>query len=98
MADVAGVTSHEHGTTLKGISATAWDHPVASEGTTPCAASAVLITSGYGCFQVSRLGGSAMVFREIAATEVREVLRAWLSGMGLRKAAAQAEVDRNTAR
>ncbi len=39
-----------------------------------------------------------MVFRELAVTEIREVLRAWLSGMCLRKVAAQAGVDRKTAR
>ena len=31
-------------------------------------------------------------------TEIREVLRAWLSGAGLRKVAGQAGVDRKTAR
>ncbi len=39
-----------------------------------------------------------MVFRELAVTEIREVLRAWLSGVGLRKMAAQAGVDGKTAR
>jgi DNA-binding IclR family transcriptional regulator len=39
-----------------------------------------------------------MAFREVAVTEIREVLRAWLAGGGLRKAAAQAGVDRKTAR
>jgi transposase len=39
-----------------------------------------------------------MTFREVAVTEIREVLRAWLSGAGLRKVAAQAGVDRKTAR
>jgi transposase len=39
-----------------------------------------------------------MAFREVAVTEIREVLRAWLSGGGLRQAAAQAGVDRKTAR
>ena len=39
-----------------------------------------------------------MVFREVAVTEIREVLRAWLSGSGLRKVAEQAGVDRKTAR
>ena len=31
-----------------------------------------------------------MAFREIAATEIREVLRAWQAGAGLRRLAAQA--------
>ena len=39
-----------------------------------------------------------MAFREVAVTEIREVLRAWLSGTGLRQVAAQAGVDRKTAR
>jgi transposase len=39
-----------------------------------------------------------MAFREVAVTEIREVLRAWLAGAGLRTAAAQAGVDRKTAR
>ena len=39
-----------------------------------------------------------MAFREVAVTEIREVLRAWLAGAGLRKVAAQAGVDRKTAR
>jgi transposase len=39
-----------------------------------------------------------MAFREVAVTEIREVLRAWLAGAGLRQAAAQAGVDRKTAR
>jgi len=39
-----------------------------------------------------------MAFREVAVTEIREVLRAWLTGAGLRKVAEQAGVDRKTAR
>src|SRR5215469_10911314 len=39
-----------------------------------------------------------MVFREVSVIEIREVLRAWLAGAGLRKVAAQAGVDRKTAR
>ena len=39
-----------------------------------------------------------MVFREVSVIEVREVLRAWLAGKGLRKVAEQAGVDRKTAR
>jgi hypothetical protein len=38
------------------------------------------------------------MFREVSVIEVWEVLRAWLSGSGLRKVAAQAGVDRKTAR
>src|SRR6516225_3583117 len=43
-----------------------------------------------------RLG--RMVFREVSVIEIREVLRSWLAGAGLRTVAAQAGVDRKTAR
>jgi len=39
-----------------------------------------------------------MAFREVAVTEIGEVLRAWLAGAGLRRVAGQAGVDRKTAR
>jgi transposase len=39
-----------------------------------------------------------MVFREVGVVEVREVLRGWLQGVGLRTIAARAGVDRKTAR
>jgi transposase len=39
-----------------------------------------------------------MAFREVAVTEICEVLRGWLAGAGLRKVAEQAGVDRKTAR
>ena len=39
-----------------------------------------------------------MVFREVDVVEVREVLRGWLDGVGLRTVAARAGVDRKTAR
>lgn len=39
-----------------------------------------------------------MAFREVEVQEIREVLRAWLAGAGLRKVAEQAGVDRKTAR
>jgi len=39
-----------------------------------------------------------MAFREVAVVEVREVLRAWLSGDGLRTVGESAGVDRKTAR
>ena len=39
-----------------------------------------------------------MAFREVAVTEIREALRAWLGGAGLRKVAERAGVDRKTAR
>jgi hypothetical protein len=37
-------------------------------------------------------------FREIGVVEVREVLRGWLEGAGLRKIAERSGVDRKTAR
>jgi len=39
-----------------------------------------------------------MAFREVAVTEIREALRAWLDGAGLRTVAERAGVDRKTAR
>jgi hypothetical protein len=39
-----------------------------------------------------------VAFREVSVIEVREVLRAWLEGAGLRTAAERAGVDRKTAR
>jgi transposase len=39
-----------------------------------------------------------MAFREVAVAEIREALRAWLGGAGLRKVAERAGVDRKTAR
>jgi transposase len=39
-----------------------------------------------------------MVYREVCVIEVREVLRGWLAGAGLRTVAASAGVDRKTAR
>src|SRR5215468_4105676 len=39
-----------------------------------------------------------MVFREVSVIEIREVLRSWLAGAGLRTVAAQAGVGRKTAR
>src|SRR5580704_9418324 len=44
------------------------------------------------------LGVRGMAFREVAVAEIREVLRAWQSGAGLRQVAARAGVDRKTAR
>jgi transposase len=41
---------------------------------------------------------SLVVFREVRVSEVREVLRCWLGGGGLRTAAERAGVDRKTAR
>lgn len=38
------------------------------------------------------------MFREVSVVEIREVLRAWLAGHGLRVVASQAGVDRKTAR
>ena len=39
-----------------------------------------------------------MAFREVTVVEVREVLRGWLEGAGLRRVAERAGVDRKTAR
>ena len=39
-----------------------------------------------------------MGFREVSVNEIREVLRGWLDGVGLRVVAERAGVDRKTAR
>jgi hypothetical protein len=39
-----------------------------------------------------------MVFGEVSVIKIREVLRSWLAGAGLRTVAGQAGVDRKTAR
>jgi hypothetical protein len=39
-----------------------------------------------------------VAFREVAVIEIREVLRCWLGGLGLRTAGERAGVDRKTAR
>ena len=39
-----------------------------------------------------------MAFREVRVNEIREVLRCWLAGAGLRTVAERAGVDRKTAR
>ena len=44
------------------------------------------------------MGVGPMAYREVSVIEVREVLRGWLAGAGLRTVAAQAGVDRKTAR
>jgi len=41
---------------------------------------------------------AAVAYREVGMVEVREVLRGWLDGVGLRTVAARAGVDRKTAR
>jgi hypothetical protein len=58
VAAAPAVACHDHGTTLRGFLPRAWDHPVASDGTTRRAGLGVLITSGTRCLQVDRLGGS----------------------------------------
>src|SRR6266516_463224 len=52
------VACHAYGTTLRGFLPRAWDHLVASDGTTRRVGLGVLITSGIRCLQVDRLGGS----------------------------------------
>jgi hypothetical protein len=76
----------------------AWDHRVASDGTTRRVVPGLLLAFAYGCFQVGRLGGWGDGVPGVTVTEIREVLRAWLAGAGLRRVAEQAGVDRKTAR
>ena len=55
---VPNVACQLHGTTVRGFLPRAWDHLVASDGTTGRVGLEVLITSGTRCLQVDRLGGS----------------------------------------
>jgi hypothetical protein len=50
------VACQEHGTTLRGFLPRAWDHLVASDGTTRRVGLGVLITSGTGCLKSIDLG------------------------------------------
>jgi transposase len=56
-----------------------------------------LITAVSDLFMSFDMEGQ-MAYREVDVIEVREVLRGWLAGVGLRTVAAQAGVDRKTAR
>jgi hypothetical protein len=58
----------------------------------------VLITFLFDACKSSDLEDRADAVREVGVTEIREVLRSWLAGAGLRRVAAQAGVDRKTAR
>jgi hypothetical protein len=59
-----------------------------------------------GCWFARKIAAScpetwrsaAVAFREVGVVEVREVLRGWLEGIGLRTVAERAGVDRKTAR
>ena len=51
------------------------------------------------CQTVQRIWeGSGVAFREVGVHEIREVLRLWLRGEGLRSVARLARVDRKTVR
>jgi hypothetical protein len=51
-----------------------------------------------GSLHVDRCEGGPLMYREVSVIEIREVLRGWLAGRGLRVVAASAGVDRKTAR
>jgi hypothetical protein len=52
------VACHEHGTALRVFLPRAWDHPVASDGTTRRVRRGILVAGRYGFLQVDGLGGS----------------------------------------
>jgi transposase len=52
----------------------------------------------FGSLHVDRCEGGPLMYREVSVIEIREVLRAWMAGRGLRVVAGQAGVDRKTAR
>jgi hypothetical protein len=49
------------------------------------------------CQTVQRIWEVAVAFREVGVHEIKEVLRLWLRGEGLRSIARLARVDRKTA-
>jgi hypothetical protein len=96
MSDVA---CHEHGTALSGFLPTSWDHLDCQSWDHPAR-----LAGGSGFSSLTRRvmsvdarRSSRVGFREVSVVEVREVLRAWLEGHGLRKVAERSGVDRKTA-
>ena len=92
------VACHRHGTGLSRFLPRLWDHPGCQSWDHRrvdrrwCRGKALPIRPDQ---QVWR---GRVVFREVAVIEIREVLRCWLGGVGLRTAAERAGVDRKTAR
>src|SRR2546430_17725448 len=68
-----------------------WDHLGADQQW--CAAAGSLAAR-----PISGSGKAAMAFREVQVHEIREVLRLWLRGEGLRSAERLAGLDRKTVR
>jgi hypothetical protein len=91
------VARHEHGTGLSGFLPPSWDHRGCQSWD-----HRRVVRRGSGCQPLAitsrRSWRDRVAFREVRVIEVREVLRAWLSGEGLRVAAERAGVDRKTAR
>src|SRR5439155_12435360 len=93
-----GVARHDHGTALSRFLPRSWDHP----GCQSWDHRRVVRRGGRGLPLPMRPGRSiwrrTVPFREVRVFEVREVLRCWLAGDGLRRVAERAGVDRKTAR
>ena len=88
------VVRQQHGTTRRRLWPASWDHLCQQHGTTP---------EGRGPAVIPRSDRrserrSGVAFREVAVSEVREVLRLAVMGRGLRETARLAGVDRKTVR
>ena len=92
------VACHEHGTALSGFLPASWDHLGCQSWDHPARLAGGSSVRSLIAASCCRRGGRAVGFREVSVVEVREVLRAWLEGSGLRKVAERAGVDRKTAR
>ena len=69
-----------------------WDHPGSGLAGSPLPGSHSLPD------RFQRIWEAAVAFREVGVHEIRDVLRLWLRGEGLRSAARLAGVDRKTVR
>src|ERR1700687_5822455 len=72
--------------------------PVCQQWDPPACRAWGLSVTGSDRLHVNRCEGVRWMYREVSVIEVRELLRAWLLGVGLRRVAAQAGGDRKTAR
>ena len=92
------VARHGHGTGLSRVLPRSWDHP----GCQLWDHRRVVRRIGRGLpLAITSLVStwrSRVAFREVRVNEIREVLRCWLAGDGLRTVAERAGVDRKTAR
>ncbi len=92
------VACHGHGTGVSRVLPGSWDHLVRQSWDRLRVVRWVGRVLQLLIFPGRSIGGIGVAFREVRVVEVREVLRCWLAGEGLRTAAERAGVDRKTAR